>query len=287
LSIALEQCAALGALEQRFAEAAGDCTLIRSLAEDMDQYRGNLRYLDIRRRLGTALEVCDRASALEEEIAAAGGDCAKARDLAATLTDKGDPRFAKAHAALAARLADCDRIERFAQRLEEAGQDCARLKALERDLRRETAPDLDPVRQRLRKALIPCRPKRKPPVIKPREVRPPTPVAKPPKGDGSFAMRGECSGRLVIEPSAGWDGDRVRHIVHIDPPASARVARVVSDNPGCRNCRLRRIGPHVWRGDLWFRCSGRGIVHVSYAAFDRQGRRICSGRGSDLCLGRR
>jgi hypothetical protein len=100
-------------------------------------------------------------------------------------------------------------------------------------------------------------------------------------------MRGDCTGRLTIDPTSGWDGDRVRHIVTIDPPASERVARVTSTNPGCRNCALRKIGRNTWRGDLFYGCRGRGIVQVSYAAYDASGRMICSGNGSDLCLGRR
>lgn len=296
LEVALGQCAALDDLEQRFAEGQGDCARIKALAQGIGEYRNNLRFLDIRTRLRRELEVCGQASALEDRIAAAGGDCAKAREMAAGLADKGDPRFAKAHAALRNRLADCDRIERYSRRLAESGADCTRLKALERDLQGESARSLQPTRQRLDKALGPCRPTPEPPVVaaaKPKpaarseQPAPPPAADKIPKGQGSFAMRGECTGRLVIEPSAGWDGDGVRHIVTIDPPASARVARVASTNPGCRNCRLGKVGANVWRGDLWFRCRGRGIVHVSYAAYDDRGRLICSGTGSDLCLGRR
>lgn len=297
LEVALDQCARLDDLERRFAEAQGDCARIKALAAGIGEYRTNLRFLDIRTRLRRELDVCDQASALKDRIAAAGGDCAKARELAAGVVDKGDPRFAEAHAALRDRLADCDRSAHYSRRLVEAGADCTRLKALERDLQGEPAKSLQRTRVQVDKALKPCRPKPQPPLVAAARPRPPAAgsqppapppaAAKVPTGQGSFAMRGECTGRLVIEPSAGWDGDGVRHIVTIDPPASARVARVASTNPGCRNCRLGKVGANVWRGDLWYRCGGRGIVPVSYAAYDDQGRIVCSGNGSDLCLGRR
>ncbi len=300
LAIALRQCADLNDLEQRFAGANGDCDLLRALAEGLDVYRNNLRFLDIRTRLAPELTLCSEVDALEEQIAAIGGDCTKARALAASLADQGDPRFAKARDALEAPIADCDRIDRYTRRLAEAGTDCTRLVALERDLKRESAPTLRPVRQALGERMGPCRPPPKPVVVQappkapPPETRPGTkPTAPPsapppiPKESGSFAMRGDCTGRLTIDPTSGWDGDRVRHIVTIDPPASERVARVTSTNPGCRNCALRKIGRNTWRGDLFYGCRGRGIVQVSYAAYDASGRVICSGNGSDLCLGRR
>ncbi len=209
--------------------------------------------------------------------------------------------LAKARDALEAPIADCDRIDRYTRRLAEAGTDCTRLVALERDLKRESAPTLRPVRQALGERMGPCRPPppkpvvvQAPPKAPPPETRPGTkPTAPPsapppiPKESGSFAMRGDCTGRLTIDPTSGWDGDRVRHIVTIDPPASERVARVTSTNVGCRNCALRKIGRNTWRGDLFYGCRGRGIVQVSYAAYDASGRVICSGNGSDLCLGRR
>jgi hypothetical protein len=97
-------------------------------------------------------------------------------------------------------------------------------------------------------------------------------------------MTGACTGQLEIQPNTGHHGDRVRHIVSIDPPVSAQIARVTSSNPGCRGCLLRKIGPTTWRGDLHYTCGGRGIIQVSYAAYDANGRLICSGRGSGLCL---
>ncbi len=294
IEVALGQCAALTDLEQRFATAMGDCALVKALDEGIGAYRNNLRFLDIRTRLQAELEVCAAASALEERIAEAGGDCAKARALAADLTVKGNPRFAKAEGALKAQLADCDRVDRYTRLLADAGQDCPKLKALKRKLDGEPAKSLAPLRRRLAAALEPCKPK--PPVVAPRPMpsaqasdspkRPPA-AARPPSGSSSFAMTGECTGQLVVQPSSGWDGDGVRHIVTIDPPASARVARVTSTNRGCRNCGLGKVGANTWRGDFWYRCSGRGIIPVSYSAYDASGRLICSGKGSDLCLGGR
>ncbi|WP_296806308.1 hypothetical protein [Thiocapsa sp.] len=297
LAIAMRQCADLSDLEQGFADANGDCERLRALADGLDAYRNNLRFLDIRTRLEPELQLCSEVDALAEQIASIGGDCTKARELAARLADQGDPRFAKAREALKAPIADCDRIDRYTRRLAEAGTDCTRLVALERDLKRESAPTLRPVRRDLGERMGPCRPPppkpvvvQAPPKAPPPATRPstkPTAQPTPPQGSGSFAMRGDCTGRLTIDPTSGWDGDRVRHIVTIDPPASERVARVTSTNPGCRNCALRKIGRNTWRGDLFYGCRGRGIVQVSYAAYDASGRMICSGNGSDLCLGRR
>jgi hypothetical protein len=297
LAIAMRQCADLNDLEQGFAEANGDCVRLQALAEGLDAYRNNLRFLDIRTRLAPELALCSEADALEEQIAAIAGDCTKARELAASLADQGDPRFAKAREALKTPIADCDRIDRYTRRLADAGTDCTRLVALERDLKPESAPTLRPIRQALGERIGPCRPPPPKPVVVQAPPKAPPPDIKigtkptapppPPQGSGSFAMRGDCTGRLTIDPTSGWDGDRVRHIVTIDPPASERVARVTSTNPGCRNCALRKIGRNTWRGDLFYGCRGRGIVQVSYAAYDASGRMICSGNGSDLCLGRR
>ncbi|NCA72735.1 MAG: hypothetical protein EOM91_22295, partial [Sphingobacteriia bacterium] len=170
-------------------------------------------------------------------------------------------------------------IDHYTRRLAEAGTDCTRLIALERDLKRESAPALRPVGRGLGERIGPCRPPPPKPVV---AQAPPIP-----QESGSFAaMRGDCSGRLTRDPPSGWDGDRVRHVVTIDPPASERVARVISTNLGCRNCALRKIGRNTWRGDFFYGCSGRGIVQVAYAAYDASGRMICSGNGSGLCLGR-
>ncbi len=288
LDVALEQCAVLTDLEQRFAEAQGDCARIKGLTEALDEYRNNLRFLDIRTRLQRELEVCGQASDLEDRIA--GADCAKARELASSLDNRGDPRFAKAFAALDDRLADCDRVERYERLLAEAGKDCTKLKTLGRDLKRETAKSLRPVRQRLDEALGPCRPKPKPPIppiIASKGAASGAPAPKTPRGSGSFPMRGQCSGSLVISPPSGVHLDSVRHIVTIDPPANKRVARVASTNRGCRNCTLKKVGPNQWRGDFWYVCGGRGIIPHYYAAYDAAGGLICSGNGSALCRGRR
>ncbi|EGV20382.1 hypothetical protein [Thiocapsa marina] len=284
LAIALRQCASLNDLEQRFAEANGDCARLRALADGLDAYKNNLRFLDIRTRLAPELQVCSEADALVEQIAAIGSDCTKARALATRLADRGDPRFAKARESIAAPIADCDRIDRYTRRLAEAGTDCTRLVALERDLKRESVASLRPVSRALGERIGPCRPPPPKPVV---AQTPPKGAAPIPQESGTFAMRGDCSGLLTIDPSSGWNGDRVRHIVTIDPPASERVARVTSTNRGCRNCGLRKIGRNTWRGDLFHRCGGRGIIPVAYAAYDASGRMICSGNGSGLCLGRR
>jgi hypothetical protein len=294
IDLGLSHCAALTDLERRFAEAVGDCTRLKALVEGLEEYRTNLRFLDIRTRLQAELEVCSAAGALEERIADAGADCAKVRAIAGGIGDKGDPRFAKAHRGLQERIADCDRLDRYTRLLVDAGTDCGKLKALGRDLKHESAASLSATRRRLDAALEPCKPR--PQVVtapRPRPTpagpgqTPPPPTAKAPSGSSSFAMRGGCTGQLVLSPSSGWDGDGIRHMVRIDPPANARVARVTSTNRGCRNCTLGKVGTNLWRGDMYYRCSGRGIVPVSYAAYDAAGNLICSGNGSDLCLGRR
>lgn len=299
IDIALGQCADLNDLERGFAHSLHDCARLQDLAEGFGAYRTNLRFLEIGSRLSEELQVCAEVRTLEERISALGGDCVKTRELDEAMTDgvvdPGDPRVQKARASLKARVADCEASERYRSRLADAGTDCSRLKRLERELAEHSSPALGPLRQHLAERLEPCRrPPPSPPAVreKPRVAAAVTETSRttttrPDQPSGSFPMRGECSGRLTIEPPAGWDGDRVRHIVTIDPPVNARVARVTSTNPGCRDCALTRIGPGSWRGDFFYRCGGRGIVEVSYAAYDQSGKRICSGNGSDLCLGRK
>ena len=284
LTIALRQCAVLNDLEQGFAEANADCGRLQSLAEGLDAYQNNLRFLDIRTRLAPELQLCSEANALEEQVAAIGGDCTKARALAAGLADQGDPRFAEARDALKAPIADCDRIDRYTRRLAEASTDCTHLVALERDLKRESVASLRPVSRELGERIGPCRPPPPKPVV---AQEPPKGTAPIPQESGTVAMRGDCTGQFIIDPASGWHGERVRHVVTIDAPASERVARVTSTNRKCRNCALRKIGRNTWRGDLFYICGERGIIQVAYAAYDVSGRMICSGTGSGLCLGRR
>ncbi len=269
------------ALAARLETALGQCRALK-LGAELEIYRNNLRFADIRERLLPELKTCAEVQALETRIAALGGDCAATRKLAAQLTDpdfpgQGHPSYAQARDALKRPLAECARVARLTDQLAAAGGDCARLRALARELKRDGAPALQAIRQQLDERLKPCQPPPPKPVV----------ASQPAADRGSFPLRGDCSGRLILTPSSGWDGDRIRHIVEIDPPASERAARVVSSNPGCPRCELRKVGRNTWRADLFYGCGGRGIVPVSYSVFDAAGRVICSGSGSDLCLGRR
>lgn len=277
LDAAIGQCAALNDLELRFVRAQGDCAAVAALEGELEGWRDNLRFADIRARVGAEAAICARASAWEQQIADAGMDCDTLRALAGESGERAGSHFEAARQALKAKLARCDIIARFASRLDGAGNHCGRLKALQRDLRgasgSESGDDLAPIRQRLAKALEPCRPK---PV-----------AAKPPRGADAYAMSGNCNGNLVISPAGGYHGDRVRHIVSIEPPADARIGKVVSDNRGCRNCRLNKRNATTWSVQLYYGCSGRGTVPIAYSAYDRDGKLVCSGKGVARCLGRR
>jgi hypothetical protein len=277
LDAAIGQCAALNDLELRFVRAQGDCAAVAALEGELEGWRANLRFADIRARVGVEAAICARASAFEQQIADAGMDCDALRALAGDSGERAGSHFETARQALKAKLARCDILARFASRLDGAGTHCGRLKALQRDLRGasggESGDDLAPIRQRLAKALEPCRPK---PV-----------AAKPPRGAGAYAMSGNCNGNLVISPAGGYHGDRVRHIVSIAPPVNASIGKVVSDNRGCRNCRLNKRNATTWSVQLYYGCSGRGTVPIAYSAYDRGGKLVCSGKGVARCLGRR
>lgn len=270
---ALSQCAVLTELEQRFVDVQGDCAALAAFRPELERWRDNLRFADIRARVADEAAICDQADELERQIAAAKPDCQALRGLQARVADHPGPQFRRARATLRQEIANCDTRQRYVKRLADAGSHCGRLKKLQRDLKGESGGYLKSVRQRLAKALIPCRPKPK--------------VAKPPSGSGAYALRGNCNGSLTISPAGGYHRDRVRHIVRISPPANARVAKVVSDNRGCRNCRLTRRNATTWSVGLFYNCSGRGPVPISYSAYDGSGRLICSGKGVANCLGRR
>jgi hypothetical protein len=273
IDAALSQCATLSELERRFVDVQGDCAALAAFRPELERWRDNLRFADIRARVADEAAICDQADLLERQIAAAKPDCKALRALQARVADHPGPQFERARITLRHEIDNCDTLQRYVKRLAEAGSHCGRLKKLQRDLKGESGAYLKSVRQRLAKALIPCRPKPK--------------VAKPPSGSGAYALRGNCNGSLTISPAGGYHRDRVRHIVRISPPANERVAKVISDNRGCRNCRLTRRNATTWSVGLFYNCSGRGPVPISYSAFDGSGRLICTGKGVANCLGRR
>ena len=289
------QCAALTELEKRFVEAQGDCAAVADLDQALERWRDNLRFVDIRTRVDAEQAVCARASALEQRIAAAGMDCDALRALSEEAAQDASGPFARARQALKTKLARCALRERLTRLVDAAGSHCGRLKAAERELARASGDDLSALRQRLDKALEPCRPKprseSKPeskPGSKPGSKKASKPlVSKPPRGAGTYALSGACEGSLVISPASGYHGDRVRHIVTIAPPVSARIGKVVSDNRGCRNCRLNKRSATTWSVQLYYRCSSQGPVPIAYSAYDQSGRLICSGKGVARCQGRR
>jgi len=275
LDVALGQCAALNELETRFVQAQGDCPAVKNLSDELEQWRDNLRFVDIRTRIKAEEAICAQASALEQRIAAAGKDCAALRVLADELSQAAGSPFAAARQAMKAKLDRCAIHDRLTRLVDAAGSHCGRLKAAQREIARESGTDLAPLRQRLSKALEPCRPQPKPV------------VPKPPRGAGSYALSGACHGSLVISPAGGYHRDPVRHIVSIAPPVNARIGKVVSDNRGCRNCRLNKRNATTWSVQLYYGCSGRGSVPIAYSAYDHSGKLICSGKGEARCLGRR
>jgi hypothetical protein len=281
LDEALRQCAALNDLELRFVQAQGNCKTIANLSSELQQWRDNLRFVDIRARVNAEEGVCAEASALEDRIAEAGQRCDALRALKPEVNERAGTQFAGARQALKAKLDRCALRERLASLIEAAGSHCGRLKAAQREIARESGADLAALRQRLEKALAPCRPKPKP------KPAPESVIAKPPRGAGTYALSGACNGSLVISPAGGYHRDPVRHIVSIAPPVNARIAKVVSDNRGCRNCRLKKRNATTWSVQLYYGCSGRGNVPIAYSAYDANGKLVCSGRGVARCLGRR
>ena len=277
LDESLSQCAALTELETRFTQVQGACDRVADFSGELERWRDNLRFADIRARVAIEQGICKQADALTGRIADLGLDCPRLRAMAGEVADHPGTQFDQVRTAFKAKLAQCDTRARYVRRFEAAGSHCGRLKALERDLRHQTGAYLDSVRARLAQALKPCRPKPKPKPV----------VAKPPRGSGAYALSGQCSGNLVISPAGGYHGDRVRHTVSIAPPVNARIGRVVSDNRGCRNCRLTKRNATTWSVGLYYNCSGRGDVPIAYSAFDRSGKLVCSGRGVARCLGRR
>jgi hypothetical protein len=233
-------------LEQRFTKAQGQCDRIADFSSELERWRDNLRFADIRARVALEQDLCKQADALMARIADLGMDCAGLRGMADTLAERAGSHFDQARSALKTKLRRCDTLARYERQLKQAGSHCGRLKALERDLKRQSAAYLEPIRERLAKRRQPCRPK------------PKAALTKPPRGSGAYALSGQCSGNLVIAPAGGYDGDRVRHIVSIAAPGNARIAKVVSDNRGCRNCRLTRRNATTWSVGLFYGCSGRG-----------------------------
>ncbi|HCS91557.1 MAG TPA: hypothetical protein DIW77_16315 [Chromatiaceae bacterium] len=275
---ALGQCAALSELEATFAQVQDDCPELAAFAEELAGWRDNLRFADIRARTLDARAICTRAEALERRIAGLGLQCDALNELESTLSATQGAQFDRARGAFAAKRTQCAKLQGYARRLTQAGSHCGRLKQLRRDLERESAGYLKSIHQRLAKAFKPCVPKPKP--NKPNK-------ATGARGAGAYALRGACNGSLTIAPASGYHQDRVRHIVRIAAPANARIAKVVSDNRGCRNCRLHKRNATTWSVGLYYNCSGRGAVPIAYSAYDRGGRLICSGKGIAHCLGRR
>jgi len=275
LDASLTHCAALNDLETRFTQVEGHCDRVAAFSAELQRWRDNLRFVDIRARVALEQDLCRQADEIKGRIADLGMDCARLRGMAGVLAERSGSHFDQARAALKKKLRRCDSLARYDRRLKDAGRHCGRLKTLRRDLKRQTAAYLKPIRVRLNEALEPCRPKPKPA------------LAKPPRGSGAYALSGQCSGNLVISPAGGYDGDRVRHIVSIAPPDNARIAKVVSDNRGCRNCRLTKGNATTWSVGLFYGCSGRGSVPIAYSAYDRGGKLVCSGRGVAKCLGPR
>jgi hypothetical protein len=273
LDEALAQCAALSELEASFTQVQGQCEQVAAFSGELERWRDNLRFADIRARVATEQGICEQAHALVQRIADLGMDCTRLRELTDVVAESPGTHFDRARATLKARLTECDTRTRYARRLKDAGSHCGRLKALQRELKRETSAYLKPTRQRLAQALKPCQSKSR--------------IAKPPRGGGAYALSGQCSGNLVLSPARGYHGDRIRHTVTIAPPGNARIARVVSDNPGCRNCRLTKRSATTWSVGLFYNCGGTGPVPVAYSAYDRSGKLVCSGRGACRCLGRR
>lgn len=97
---------------------------------------------------------------------------------------------------------------------------------------------------------------------------------------GTSRMRGECQGMIAAHPASGYISEESIVDITIRPPLQRAITRVVTDNPGCRNCETRQIGLGRFR---WYMAyQGQGPFTVEFLAYDREGKVRCSGTTTEL-----
>jgi hypothetical protein len=94
-------------------------------------------------------------------------------------------------------------------------------------------------------------------------------------------MTGQCTGTITSSPASGYVGDPFTTTIVISPPASQFIARVTTDNPGCRTCDAQMTQPGHFSRVLYFQGSA-GTFQITFIAFDGDGNELCSGSTSAL-----
>jgi hypothetical protein len=98
-------------------------------------------------------------------------------------------------------------------------------------------------------------------------------------------MDGACSGSIVGEPASGYVGDISSAVIAITR-SPRPIAKVMTDNPACRNCEAVMEAPGR------FRYTGRFTAPASsplpftfvfaFAAYDAAGNKLCSGASGQI-----
>ena len=101
-------------------------------------------------------------------------------------------------------------------------------------------------------------------------------------GSRDIEFKGKkCRGNITVSATAGYRGDPITYYITVQPPESADVARVTTDNPGCHNCDAEKVREgyytlnHVFHG-------GVATFSVRFIVFDADGNEMCNGSTGTL-----
>ncbi|HLF18849.1 MAG TPA: hypothetical protein VI749_08165 [Candidatus Omnitrophota bacterium] len=96
------------------------------------------------------------------------------------------------------------------------------------------------------------------------------------EGPVTNQMTGNCQGTISSSLSAGRPQTPHTITVNISPAHASNIAKVTSDNPGCRSCDLNPAGYGTWNRTFYFTGTS-GTFTLTYIAYDHQGNNVCSG----------
>ena len=96
----------------------------------------------------------------------------------------------------------------------------------------------------------------------------------------SSELTGECTGTIDTSAVRGYEGEPVIPIIRIDPPFDGIIVKVITDNPGCRQCETSRMENGTFMREMVFQ--GRGPVRLSFVALDGEGKERCRGQTVEL-----
>jgi hypothetical protein len=94
------------------------------------------------------------------------------------------------------------------------------------------------------------------------------------------ALAGDCTGTIAAYPTSGYVGENFLVVVNLDAAAAGVIARVTTDNPGCRSCDADRTAPNQFTRRLVYQ--GRGPFRITFLALDKEGKVRCEGVTTDL-----